>query len=192
MKLIVKLKNTHLILLFLSIYIFFPISSMNNQTQAKNSNSKGFANSNNQTREFTNTNDDQNNKKFIFVANSKEGNSHKDDYHASIKLDNSDFKIPEDPVSTQNEVHKQNNYNTVFDEKKIIDLIQNVIRENEKNNIRTEKSKIIEDLKLLNHPTSLNDLLTQSLVKNLDKEILTDLISHANFLKSKKLFLNYT
>jgi len=122
MKLIVKIKNTHFVLFFLSICIFFPISTLNNILK-KNNDSKVYVSSVYQAREFTNSNDDENNKKFIFSDNSKEvSNLYKNikiEKTESEKIQNvndmKDTKLLQNPVIRKNEVKRKKNHENIFD-----------------------------------------------------------------------------
>lgn len=201
MKLIVKIKNIHFVLFFLSICIFLPFSTLNSISLNKNNNYnyKDYVTSNSQTREFTNSNDGEINKKFIFVDNTKQVYLNKKNNIDQTGTDNvpeisshsKEQKFLEDPLIIQKNLESRKIEEKNFDEKKIIELIQNVIKNNEKINQRNEKSKIIEELKILNLPMSLNSLLKGNSIRNSDKEISTELISHSNFLKSKFIFPIY-
>lgn len=197
MKLVVKIKNTHFILFFLSICVFFPISTLNNKILTKSNNLKDLKTSNYQTSEFTNTNDNENNKKYIFMENQ---NKNKINKKKNI-IDQTDSDNPADKSNKNNNFLEGSFENSnkpfengkseekIFDEKNIIDLIENAIRNNEKNSIRPEKSKIIEELKLLNHQANLNSLLKQNMIRNINKEVDLDLLLHSKFFKSKFILL---
>jgi len=197
MKLIVNIKKTNFILLFFSIFIFFPISALNNKILTKNNNSKNSAISNFQTREFTNSNDEENNKKFIFMGKPKEGNLDKNNKidqteteksSPSLQTSDSDPKLLEDPLFMKT-IYSTKNDDKIFDEKKIVELIEKVIRNNEKNNIKSEKSKVIKELKNLNIPMGLNNLLYENLIGNSDKDIYAELVSQSKFSKSEFILL---
>jgi hypothetical protein len=195
MKLIVNIKKKHFILLFFSVFIFFRISALNNKILTKNNNSKDSGISNFHSREFTNSNDEENNKKFIFMGKPKEGNLNKntkidqtENEKSSLQISDSDPKLLEDPLIMK-AIYSRKNDDKIFDEKKIVELIEKVIRNNEKNNIKSEKSKVIKELKNLNIPMGLNNLLYQNLIRNSDKDIYAELVSHSNFSKSEFILL---